>query len=219
MARDLRGPLKMNFMKTYIRNTVKWAFYIVGLGFTCCHAQTNFDDTVRCAASELNQHIIWSEQFTNGIMAGVYVDQLSISNKMFIQVSKNYNLSTLSLIPAFIGDATNCVFVWLAPQKSWEIDLKSSIGEVVPKTTLGKQLGQKLKIGNRGMEKAGFSAIRVNSDLPYLPGPEFKLSDLFELNRLDDYTLKIAFCGMVITNNQPVPAYFNPITIKLKVTD
>jgi hypothetical protein len=76
-----------------------------------------------------------------------------------------------------------------------------------------------MKIGNRGMENAGFSAVRVNSDLPCLPGPEFKLLELFELNQTGDYNLKITFCGMVVTDGQPVPTYFSPISVRLKVTD
>lgn len=162
-------------------------------------AETNSQELTKRVEEELNKEIVWG-QFTNGIKAGVWAE--------------SFNSADARLFPAFKGASTNDIMMWLAPREAWKIELRASTGALVRKTKLGRRWGREAKVGPKGPHASGFIAIRANS-FPYLTGKGFKLSELFDIENPGKYTLKIAFCGMVVTNKQVAPTDFGTIAVNL----
>lgn len=199
-----------------------WAYNVM--------AQTNSNDNIKQAATELNRSIIWSEQPTNGIRAGIYVERFNSSNGMpsaypIEQVPVELPLTstlTVRFMPAFVCVSTNHMLMFLAPEESWKVDLLSAKGESVPKTSLGKRWGKTMVFKDWDPQKSGFIAMIFNNsfqDFPEILSKDIHISDLFEVKSAGDYTLKMTFCGMVATNNQFLPTYFPPVVIRIKVNN
>ncbi|MCO5052090.1 MAG: hypothetical protein M9920_07285 [Verrucomicrobiae bacterium] len=157
---------------------------------------------------------------TNGVKAGVYHRKISDEPQTKGGFGdKSSFLTDWQIIPALSGVSTNDVLMWLAPQQSWLVRLTSADGKGVKKTAAGRSLGAPMKIGNKGLQESGFVALRVNSDLPSLPGKGFKLSDFFNVKQPGVYTLEVSLCGMVVTNSKAIPTYFGPTKTVLNISD
>lgn len=161
------------------------------------------------AANEMYPNIVWG-QFTNGIRAGVYLRETRMTGNNYQSLRPQW-----LIYPVFEADSTNRRIFWLAPQKSWTVNLISPIDARKIKKRTSSMFGNEMVIGAKGLQDSGFVFTLLDSNCPSIIGKGIVVTDLFVVKTPGDYLLNVKLCGMVVTNNAISPIYFSPIMVKL----